>query len=375
MLKLFIFIKVFFVFSACSLRHGDYSLKPENKVKVISDSLTISQDELKEFENFDFSCYSSNYKINSDSSVSLIYLVNGTNVFDFNLTNRNFEKIKIVGDNPVKSSFLSLVKINEQYFIINDNSDLYVYSKDTLEHRLLNFEQLESFKNKKIWLTSDLGFACRNPFAGDSSIVLVVSNGQSFKKNGYTFAKVNLLRNETDFYQFERRKEYFKYYDPLRKGIKMETKGDTLIVHYLFSEKIDLYSLKNARYIGSKVLKSKYQVKPIPHLKTNKNEFESERYSIESDYYDILTYNPYKKCYYRLYYHALPRMNQKGEYTIWTDKTVSIVIFDQNFNWIGEEIVNWSHFYAGIVPHPEGALSMWGWRNEGTYNLSLIKHE
>lgn len=361
---------------SCASQNKNLNLSTDNIVKVYQDSIAMNKTEQEVFNNFQFTCYTSDYVLNKDSTLSLLYVFNNTHIIDYNISNRTIEKIKIVGDNPVKSSFLSLYKLNEKYSILNEYSELYLFSTDSLNSEVTQLDTLESFKIRDIWLKLDMGFSFKSPFVDDSSVMLSISDGQSNKKKKrYTFAKINLVNKKTDFYQFERRKEYYQFFDPLRKGIKMEVVGDTLLVNYLFSESIDLFSLKTGKFIGSKVLQSKYQTKPIPHLITNKDDFENERYIIESDYYDILTYNPFKKCYYRLYYHALPRMNQKGEYTISTDKVVSIAIFDKNFNWIGEEIVKQNHYFAGIVPHQDGALSMWGQMHSGIYYLSLIRHE
>jgi hypothetical protein len=361
---------------SCASQNNKLNFSTENIVNVYKDSIAMSKSELDVFNNFQFTCYTSSYVLNKDSTLSLLYIFNNTHIIDYNISKRTIEKIKIVGDNPVKSSFLSLYKLNEKYSILNEYSELYLFSTDSLKSEVTQLDTLEGFKSKDIWLKLDMGFSFKSPFVDDSNVMLAISDGQSNKnKRRYTFAKVNLINKQTNFYQFDRRKEYYQYYDPLRKGIKMEVVGDTLLVSYQFSESVDLFSLNSGQFIGNKVLKSKYQKESIPHLVSNKDEFENERYTIESDYYDVLTYNPFKKCYYRLYYHSLPRMNSKGEYTISTDKTVSIAIFDQKFNWIGEQIVKQSHYFAGIVPHQDGALSMWGQMNSGKYYLSLVRHE
>lgn len=376
MFKISIYFALSVFFISCTAQNKNLNFYVENKVKVNLDSIVMSQSELNVFNNFQFTCYSSNFVLNKDSSLSLLYVFNNSDIIDYNITKRTIEKIKIVGSNPIKSSFLSLLKLNNKYSILNEYSELYFYNKDTLRYEVSQLDTLESFRNKGIWLKPDMGFSFRSPFVDDSNVMLVISDGKSNKtKKRYTFAKINLVNKSTVFYQFERRKEYYQYYDPLRKGIKMEVVGDTLLVNYQFSESIDLFSLKSGKFICSKMLKSKYQTKPIPHLISKKDDFENERYVIESDYYDVITYNPFKKCYYRLYYHSLPRLNNNGEYTISTDKVISIAIFDQNFNWVGEQIVKQSHYFAGIVPHPDGALSMWGQMNSGKYYLSMVKHE
>jgi len=243
--------------SGCIAQEGRIDHSTINENCVILDSILIEKNSMQNMENYHFECYSANYIINEDSSLSLMYLMRDTHIADFNITNNIVKKIPISGKSPFYSSFLSLIKTADGYSILNDASELFFYKKDSINLPSVLLNQQSNFSSQDIYVTADLGFNYRPPFENDSSIIIVVA-GSGHKKN--TFAGVNLTTKETIFYNFNRRKEYNKYYHPLLNGIKMETVGDTLIVNYQFSEKIDLFSLKNKNYLGSKILKSKYQL-------------------------------------------------------------------------------------------------------------------
>ncbi len=368
-----LFLGIIIIVISCGSQFENINKLSENHINIFKDSLAIEKNDKIRYNNF--TCYTVNYNINLDSTLSLIYMYNNTHSVEVNLSQMTINKLEFT-ENPVQSSFLSIFKLNEKIAVLNDNSELFLFDHFSQNMKVTMLDTLHFYKDKNVWLTSDMGLGRRLPSYDESSVIIVISDDNPItKKNRYTFAKLNLLTNETTFYQFPRRKEMYKNYHHLRNDIKTEVVGDTLFVHYQFSEKIDLFSLKTGKYLKKIELKSKYQNKPIPHLKTSKNDFENERYHIEADYYDMLTYNPYKKCYYRLYLHSLPRMNEKGEYTVFNDKVASIAIFDSNFNWIGEEVVPRRHFSSGIIPHPKGALGYWGWYSGENYYLNLIRHD
>jgi len=357
-----------FLLLACNAQNQSIT----NGINFKTDSLLVSGIAFENLDKYKFTCYTANYNINKDSSLSLLYLVNNSNIIDFNIFNGQIEKIEIPGGYSNISSILSLNKNDFFYSLLNDNSDLNLYYVDTLKNMSLKLNELGSFKDNGIFVGSELGFGYRLPIINDSEIIFYVLDD---KNKGNTIAKYNIETNSTSFYKFKLTKDFSRYCHPLRNSVKFELLGDSLFLNYEFSEKVDLFSLSKNKYLNSLKLKSKFQTNDIPALANYNNDFENERYPIEAGYYSRLTYNPYKKCYYRLYYHDLPRLNGDGLYTIVSDKQVSLVVFDQNFDWIGECIIDAKNYFAGIVPHPEGALSLFGNRHGENYYLSLVKHD
>lgn len=374
-MKKFLFVNLLnCLLLSCSAQQGVSSSLTENKVNVSLDSLNLDGVTSSSLYGYKFTCYTASYKLENDHSLSLIYVKDSSEIIDINVSSGLVNKQIISGKNPVVSSTLSVNKAGQFYTVLNQFSELYTYSQFSKQEEPVLIDSLPSFIKNSLVVSGNMGFNLKTPYINDSSILIhVVDFGT--KKNKIIYASVNLISKKLKFYNFPLMKELYKNNHPMRNTIKLESKGDTLFVGYQFSEKVDMFSLSRNNYIGTVSLRSKFQTGAVAKLKDKKINFEKERYAIESDYYDVITYNPYKKCYYRLYYHSLPRLNENNEYTITKDKVLSLAIFDEDFNWIGEQIVDEKYFWSGIVPHPLGALSLWGWSNGKNCKLSIVKHE
>lgn len=112
-------------------------------------------------------------------------------------------------------------------------------------------------------------------------------------------------------------------------------KGDTLFIHYPFSPEITLFSLsKNRTLAKTSPFYNQYKDE-IKELNQDSN-YELFRYNIESPSFGSLYFNPYKKHYYRFYRLRLDRMNKDEEYTIDEDKKNTVLIYDSQFNYLGQ---------------------------------------
>lgn len=144
---------------------------------------------------------------------------------------------------------------------------------------------------------------------------------------------------------------------------------------YSHTEKVDLFSRKQNKVIGQVDVRSKFHTKPILALKNFKNEFENERFDVESAEYGPIYFNKFKKCYYRVFYHELPRKNENDEYTIVEDKKCSIAIFNENFEWIGEYKLN-TWYLFGLLSFKDGVIiKTFGGNDKNNIYIKRLIHD
>ena len=69
-----------------------------------------------------------------------------------------------------------------------------------------------------------------------------------------------------------------------------------------------------------------------------------------SQYHQVI-YDPYRKLYYRFFSPFLPEKDEEGLYNSFIDKRYILMVFDQNFNLIGEYPLpkrKFSHYFAFV---------------------------
>jgi hypothetical protein len=68
------------------------------------------------------------------------------------------------------------------------------------------------------------------------------------------------------------------------------------------------------------------------------------QYQLENFEYGDIIFDPYRKIYLRLCFRKLPFKNKSGKVNFWEEKPLSILIFDQNFNFLDELV------WEGVQP-------------------------
>lgn len=373
-----LFFLVFFLMS-CKTQ----SLKNGADLNFILDSIAVKNDKyFDESFNFRFSSY-----IKNSENPVLIYddYHKGIILHDVNKNTAHYVAAKLDSTFLIKSP---------NFCFSNFNGEIYLFTVEGKVFQLCNekFNLIDDFLRpetlSKIGLLANTTFGLnREPvFLNDSTIIF--PNFIDYDSPNYNkkFDKSNKFPSYT-IYDFKQKKaklldynirpDFFKGHKPLRNLFWHISKNDTLIIHYMYSEVVDLYSVSKNEQIGSLSLKSSYQTNPIRILRNNKNQFENDRYSVEQGYYGSLVYNPFKKCYYRIFYHELPRKNENDEYTIYTDKISSIAVFNENFVWIDEfKFPTGYYIFLGITPTKEGLIlnSHYNIYKDKTY-MKYLKHD
>src|SRR5690606_20996052 len=117
------------------------------------------------------------------------------------------------------------------------------------------------------------------------------------------------------------------------------------------------------------------QTSPIPLRSTRDEKWNHLKLS---GYYGRLLYNPWKKCYYRFYFHPIPEKLPNGDFSAILDRRISLLILSDNFQLIGERLLPESCYFIffasslpnGLVIH-EGPIT--GLAENGL-NILEIRH-
>ena len=119
---------------------------------------------------------------------------------------------------------------------------------------------------------------------------------------------------------------------------------------------VEIFDIKSNKIVGNELVKSTFQTDSIVPYKKKKN-YDKDRYSIESGCYGPIYYNELRHEYYRVFYHALPQKNEKNEFTIYEDKSSSILVLDEDLKLKKEVFFKKGYFhFFGITGTENGFL-------------------
>lgn len=125
--------------------------------------------------------------------------------------------------------------------------------------------------------------------------------------------------------------------------------------------------------------RSRYQEKEIQPLwfkSTPKTKDLLMKHSDLSACYSHLVYDPYKKVYYRFFKHARPEKGTDGFYTTYKEDLYSVIIADEDFTILGEEILPPQNFFIYFAyATPQGLIinngSLFGEENKNINVLTI----
>jgi len=173
------------------------------------------------------------------------------------------------------------------------------------------------------------------------------------------FAKVHLRTQKVEYLNYVTPEHYLRHDHYVYHGVSSLLVKDRLLIQYPYRETVEVYSLRSNKVIAKYDMKSAWQDGEIKALSV-KNMLDGKRktrYMVESAHYGSLVYNPYKKQYYRIFYHPLGEKTANGEYTIDADKRCSIIVFDEHFRYLGEYVLPTKfHVLIGITPLKDGLI-------------------
>lgn len=125
-----------------------------------------------------------------------------------------------------------------------------------------------------------------------------------------------------------------------------------------FAASDSLFVMANGKITASYSCKSKYMSERHPFPDDSIGHFSFlNRYEVNEPRYLSLVYDPFRHCYYRLVHHAMKFENENGMTThTFLDKPWSFMILDENFNLIGEKLMDAQRFLPCIFPVKDGLL-------------------
>lgn len=247
----------------------------------------------------------------TDTSQTIIYTQNKTQEQVFSITSSESGVYKLAASGQLyhleNNQFFPLVNLNKLTMMKKENMIVSPYYKSQNYFHLYNNQVLFPIISKRDIYTS-------NPM----------------------FASYNLRTKQLKLLPLKTDATFIKYQFGSNNIFLSQMKGDTLIVHYPYSQVLTLFSLKKNKIIS--------QINPFYNQADKQPEVFSEvedpsafyRYNLESPTFGSLIYNPHKKHYYRFYRLALDRKNEKDEFTIEEDKKNTILIYNKNFTYLGQ---------------------------------------
>ena len=110
-------------------------------------------------------------------------------------------------------------------------------------------------------------------------------------------------------------------------------------------------------------VRSQYE-SPPPPAPPFKNGFSDNdallRLSETGFWYDRILYNPYDGLLYRFYKNSMPEKKGEGVYTTYKDRAEGVIIFDRDFNVLGEHLFPKGWYYTSRLsfPLPDGGIGL-----------------
>ena len=314
----------------------------------------------EDYQSFRYSTYS----LGADSvPFQLHYVLDDSLLLSFALDGTERRLIPIP---PLHSFPLYSIASNDSYLFFSEyEGHLYICHNEGFKlDRQLN--DLSILKRDAMALHPMHGFNSGISVLNDSVLLLpIASNNSNQGKYGRIdtkspmFALYHLLTKETTYLNCWLPDHFLKY-DHHTIHLRQSTlKGDTIFIHYPYRDSIDLFSVKQNKRIATHSFKSQYQTEVIRGLQPRERKQSKivGRYEVESGHYGSFIYNPFLNCYYRIFYHALPTKNDQHEFTIYSDKSSSIAVYDELFRFMGEyKFERGKPLFLGVSPTKEGVL-------------------
>lgn len=309
--------------------------------------------------DFKFNCFYSSFDPFSES-LKLHYYYDGRKILMLNLNSGEKELVTIDKMIAEKCGFANAnaYRVGGVVYIANSKGEIYRL-KDSIPILEFSINNDAKIKKRQLMMNEAMGFNRDFTFLNTHELIFQCTpNIAGMKKqmrNYPVFAKLDLETKKITFFDYAFRDEFLDKIRPLQSDIYQTLSGDKFLVSYMFSPEVDIISLKTGKKAGVTFFRSTYQTEEIPALDENYTDFEKERFGIEAAHYGMLVYNPYKNCYYRVFYKQLPERNKQGDFTIPLDRKVSIAIFDSKGKWLGEVNIK-NAFVSAITPTKKGFL-------------------
>lgn len=262
----------------------------------------------------------------------------------FNYLLLNDRELRLMDDTNTVSITISSLKGTKTFSLFSWRSNLYLlntsgflYTIDLQKKKIMekaNLAKVIKTVNPNYKLSE---YYLENNFihvSGDNLIIPTI-NYKDVHHPYYMFGKYHLENSSFHFLSPKTKEAFLKYHYGSNNIYASLVLGDTLIIHYLYDSEIELHSIKRNKKMRSFNLEynqSDESPKPI----AGNSDYELYRYHIESPSFGSIYYNPYKHHFYRFLRLKLPRYNSNEEYTIEQDKKNTLLVYDSNFNYLGQ---------------------------------------
>lgn len=327
-----------------------------------------------------------------DSTISVIYNYCGENQLKIFKPLTNEFDVIAVKTNCTK--FYSKETLDKYYTLTNDGNLLCFLKNKQNIYSIPLFNK--NIKKDSILFNLGLDIEQYKPGSGmhvnvsDSVFYFRVMRGFDNNKGDYSnknsgfpiFCKYNLITDK--FRLFGKQPKYVEnsWYG-LASNIYDLFIGDSIITSESINGKINIINTLNNKTKEIKV-KSKFDTIAFEMFDFPKNGENAKslkmQHFIESPLYDPLYYNPFTKCYYRVFHPAMPKYNEEGLLNTVYDKKCILMIFDHDLKLLDEFILPIKRMQAfQLIPTFDGIEiclpDLYKYENNETiYSFLKVKH-
>jgi len=331
-----------------------------NKLKFSSENIVVpGVDFPAKFGGYNYTWFS----FDQDSLLKLHYVIDDTLLQSFSLDGK-FNDFFPLPKSAHNYGF-NTQNVGKKLFYFSFPGNLYEYSDGSFK-LILSREHMTRLKKDGLDINLNFDFGNYSRIYKDSFLIVPLTAGLEpnlkysdlFSKYPL-FAKVHIPSGRVEYLHYFTPVHYLRYDHYLNHTARFTLAGDELLIHYPYKEVVERYSLSQNKVIGECEFRSYYQEEEIKSLSTGDqaDHKKKARYQIEAGHYASLVYNPYKKHYYRVFYHPLDELTGNGEYTIASDKRCSVAVFDSQFRFLGEYLLpRHFSFIMGVTPIPQGFI-------------------
>ena len=293
-------------------------------------------------------------RFSGDSTITLEYVFGNKIYKSFELSGANDKEFNLPSN--LLSGCYSFFTIKNEIYLYSLPGALFKLVNDSFALQLNLTENKELFAHKlELDLNSDFGNYVQ--VYNDSTVILPVTGKNRTGRDKFPLvAFLNIRTGKIKVIDYLSPDDYLDHHYFLNNMISYLLRDHKLLINRHYDPEVEVFDLKTKKVVAKLNLRNKFQEDAIQKIYTSDYEAKS-RYIIEAAHYGTLIYNPVKKHYYRLFYHALPEKNESGDFTILADKRSSITVYDQKFKYLGTYLLpKRIQAVIGISPTPEGFI-------------------
>lgn len=300
--------------------------------------------------------YSWSIPMNNDSEPKLEYVFGNKIYKSFSITGKEDKEIYLP-TNLVSNTY-SLFNLKGERYLFTLPGLLYKMIKDSFELQC-DFSKNKTLKANKLELNANADYGNFVQIMNDSTIIFPVTSSISefnLEAQFPLFATLNIRTKKVELLNYLSPEDFLEHNYFLFNNIFFLVRNNKLLINKQYDPKLEVFDLSKKKVIRSLNLRDSYQDDDIQRL-SHANSADKSRYMIEAAHYGTFIYNPNKRHYYRLFYHALPTKNEKGEFTVFNDKRSSITVYDDKLEYLGTYLIPKKiKFVMGITPTQEGFI-------------------